>query len=94
MSTTSNEVMEDDDETPTQPMKLSAFIALLQARLARNGDVDVKYTWEGIFKDIYPEGVYLAKDGLLDAPTLLLEADESAFYFDDFANPDQDKRHG
>lgn len=68
-------------------MTISQFIDLLQRRLAKHGDVEVEVTWEGIFRELDPEAVYLSKANDshdLEAGILLIDADGNA-YKDSFA---------
>jgi len=46
-------------------MLVSELIAILQERLAKHGDVEVRATWEGITREMLSAGIYLSKRGPL-----------------------------
>ena len=72
-------------------MTISGLIALLEARRAMHGDLEVFTTWEGTVNDIYPWYVYKSKDEIQkniahdrEKPFLAIDADSNS-YKDDIA---------
>jgi len=64
-------------------MKLTELIAVLSDRLARQGDLDVEVTWEGIFREITQDHIYRSRDN-----KILIDADDNA-YKKKFIHPDE-----
>lgn len=57
-------------------MKISELIAVLQRRLKKHGDLEVRYTWEGITVDLEATSVYASKE----EPVLFLDAEHDNHY--------------
>lgn len=72
-------------------MKISEFIAELDAAKARFGDLDVAGTWEGLVCEIDADSIYRGRHSK-DVPWLLMIDCDGNLYREEFEHPDDNRR--